>query len=113
MSLHPLAGKPVPDSLLVNVSELVDAYYTRQPDPLENSHLVAFGTSGHRGCPFDSTFNENHVLAITQAVCDYRKKEGINGPLFIGMDTHALSEPALSLSSRSPRGQQSRRDDTR
>ena len=95
MSLHPLAGKPAPKSILVNIPKLISAYYTQQPDPLEESQLVAFGTSGHRGCSFDSTFNENHILAITQAICDYRKKEGIDGPLFIGIDTHALSEPAF------------------
>ena len=95
MSLSPLAGKPAPKSILVNIPRLISAYYTQQPDPSEESQLVAFGTSGHRGCSFDSTFNENHILAITQAICDYRKKEGIDGPLFIGIDTHALSEPAF------------------
>jgi len=95
MSLHPLAGRPAPKSILVNIPRLISAYYTQQPDPSEKSQLVAFGTSGHRGCSFDSTFNENHILAITQAICDYRKKVKIEGPLFIGIDTHALSEPAF------------------
>ncbi len=95
MALNPLAGKPAPKSILVNIPRLISAYYTQQPDPSEESQLVAFGTSGHRGCSFDSTFNENHILAITQAICDYRKKEGIDGPLFLGIDTHALSEPAF------------------
>ncbi len=95
MSISPLAGKPVPKSILVNIPRLISAYYTQQPDPAEETQLVSFGTSGHRGSSFDSTFNENHILAITQAICDYRKKEGIVGPLFIGIDTHALSEPAF------------------
>ena len=95
MSLDPLAGKPAPKSILTDIPRLISAYYTQQPDPSEESQQVAFGTSGHRGCSFDSTFNENHIIAITQAICDYRKKEGIDGPLFIGIDTHALSEPAF------------------
>ena len=95
MSISPLAGKPVPKDILVNIPRLISAYYTQQPDSAEETQLVSFGTSGHRGSSFDSTFNENHILAITQAICDYRKKEGIQGPLFIGIDTHALSEPAF------------------
>jgi phosphoglucomutase len=93
--VHPLAGKPAPRSLLTNIPRLVSAYFTRKPDPVNPEHRVAFGTSGHRGSSFKSSFNEDHILAISQAVCDYRKTKNITGPLFIGMDTHALSEPAL------------------
>ncbi len=94
MALHPLAGKPAPQSLLINVPELVTAYYTRHPDVSEPSQCVAFGTSGHRGISLQKSFNEGHILAITQAIIHYRKENGIDGPLFLGMDTHALSEPA-------------------
>jgi phosphoglucomutase len=94
--ISPLAGKPAPESLLVNVPRLVTAYYTREPDPTVAAQRVAFGTSGHRGSAFESSFNEQHVLAITQAICDYRKKNGIDGPLYLGIDTHALSEPAAA-----------------
>lgn len=93
--VHPLAGKPAPRSLLTNIPRLVSAYFTRKPDPVNPEHRVAFGTSGHRGSSLKSSFNEDHILAISQAVCDYRKAKNITGPLFIGMDTHALSEPAL------------------
>ena len=93
--ISPLAGKPAPRSSLVDIPRLVSAYYTNIPDPAEASQRVAFGTSGHRGNAFDGSFNERHVLAITQAICDYRASKGIDGPLFIGIDTHALSEPAL------------------
>jgi phosphoglucomutase len=89
-----LAGKPAPSSLLVNVPKLVTAYYTERPDPREPEHRVAFGTSGHRGSAFNRTFNEAHILAITQAICLYRKQQGTDGPLFLGKDSHALSEPA-------------------
>jgi len=82
--------------MLVNVPRLVSAYYTRHPDALNPAHLVAFGTSGHRGSSFDNSFNEAHILAITQAICLYRAENKINGPLFLGMDTHALSEPAFA-----------------
>ncbi|HZL59548.1 MAG TPA: phosphoglucomutase (alpha-D-glucose-1,6-bisphosphate-dependent) [Stellaceae bacterium] len=92
----PLAGKPVPPSLLVNVPRLVTAYFTLQPDPASVSQRVSFGTSGHRGSAFVAAFNEAHILAITQAVCLYRRHAGINGPLFLGMDTHALSEAAFA-----------------
>ena len=95
MSLSPQAGKIVPPEMLVNVSRLVSEYYTNKPDPTESSHKVAFGTSGHRGSPSKHSFNEAHIIAIAQAVAEHRKSAGINGPLFIGMDTHALSEPAL------------------
>jgi phosphoglucomutase len=92
--LSPLAGKPAPATLLVNVPRLVAAYYSEQPDPAVAAQRVAFGTSGHRGSAFVRTFNEAHILAITQAICAYRQAHGIDGPLFLGMDTHALSEPA-------------------
>ncbi|MBD3378453.1 alpha-D-glucose phosphate-specific phosphoglucomutase [candidate division KSB1 bacterium] len=94
MSQHPLAGKNVPRELLINIPHLVSSYYTHKPDPLEKEHQVSFGTSGHRGTSTATTFNEDHVLAISQAVAEYRQKKGITGPLFMGMDTHALSEPA-------------------
>ena len=91
-----LAGKPAPLSMLVNVPRLVTAYYTEQPDPSIAAQRVAFGTSGHRGCAFEITFNQWHVLAISQAICDYRKLHGIDGPLYLGIDTHALSVPACA-----------------
>jgi phosphoglucomutase len=94
MTTSPAAGKPAPPALLVNVPRLVTAYYSHTPDPALAAQRVAFGTSGHRGCAFDGSFNEWHVLAISQAVCDYRRQQGIDGPLFVGIDTHALSEPA-------------------
>jgi len=94
--LSPLAGKPAPLSILVNVPRLVTAYYADQPDPSIAAQRVAFGTSGHRGCAFEITFNQWHVLAISQAICDYRKLRGIGGPLYLGIDTHALSVPACA-----------------
>ncbi len=94
MALHDLAGKLAPRDLLVSVPRLVTAYYTHRPDPRESSHRVSFGTSGHRGSSFDHSFNEPHILAIVQAICEYRASQGVTGPLFLGMDTHALSEPA-------------------
>ncbi len=94
-TISPLAGKTLDHALLVNVPRLVTAYYANKPDPSEPSQRVAFGTSGHRGSAFNSAFNENHILAISQAICDHRKRVGIDGPLFIGIDTHALAEPAL------------------
>jgi phosphoglucomutase len=93
--VSPLAGKPAPRSSLVDIPRLVSAYYSVIPDPAEPAQRVAFGTSGHRGNAFEASFNERHVLAITQAICDHRAAQGIDGPLFIGIDTHALSEPAL------------------
>ena len=96
MKISPLAGKPAPASMLVNVPRLVTAYYTEQPDPSVPAQRVAFGTSGHRGSAFDKAFNEWHILAISQAICLYRKQHQIDGPLFLGMDTHALSVPALA-----------------
>jgi phosphoglucomutase len=90
-----MAGKPASPSILVNVARLVTAFYAEQPDPSMPEERVAFGTSGHRGSAFKRSFNEQHILAITQAICYYRKQQGINGPLFLGIDTHALSEPAF------------------
>ena len=94
--ISPLAGKPVPASMLVNVPRLTASYFLLQPDPAIPAQRVAFGTSGHRGSAFDSAFNEAHILATAQAICDFRKSKGIDGPLFVGIDTHALSEPALA-----------------
>ncbi len=95
MPTHPLAGKPAPREMLINTPRLVAAYYTHRPDPENPAHRVAFGTSGHRGTSLKNSFNEDHILAISQAICEYRQAQGIGGPLFVGMDTHALSEPAL------------------
>lgn len=95
-NVNPLAGKPAPASMLVNVARLITAYYSDVPDPSVVSQRVAFGTSGHRGSAFATAFNEAHILAISQAVCQYRKQAGVDGPLFLGMDTHALSEPAFA-----------------
>ena len=92
--LSPLAGKLAPASILVDVEKLRSAYFDLKPDPGVLAQRVAFGTSGHRGSSFDRSFNEWHILAISQAVCDYRNSVGITGPLFIGVDTHALSGPA-------------------
>ncbi len=96
MIVSPLAGKPADPAALVNVPNLVTAYYTERPDPSVSEQRVAFGTSGHRGSAFEESFNEWHILAITQAICLYRKQHKIDGPLFLGMDTHALSVPALA-----------------
>jgi phosphoglucomutase len=95
MEVSPLAGKPAQPSMLLNVPKLITAYYTETPDPSVPGQLVVFGTSGHRGSAFKRSFNEWHILAMTQAICLYRKKERIDGPLFMGMDTHAISEPAF------------------
>lgn len=94
--MNAAAGKPADPSILVNVPKLVTAYYELRPDPNEPGQQVVFGTSGHRGSSFDGAFNEWHVLAIAQAICDYRKLQSIDGPLFLGIDTHALSEPAFA-----------------
>ncbi|MHB2020641.1 MAG: phosphoglucomutase (alpha-D-glucose-1,6-bisphosphate-dependent) [Candidatus Xenobia bacterium] len=91
---HPMAGKPAPESVLVDVKQLLEAYYQRHPDPADPQQQVAFGTSGHRGSSLRHSFNEDHILAITQAICEYRQSKEYDGPLFVGMDTHALSEPA-------------------
>ncbi|MDB5761974.1 MAG: pgm [Herminiimonas sp.] len=96
MKISPLAGKPTPPAMLVNVPRLVTAYYSDVPDPSVPGQRVAFGTSGHRGSSFETSFNEWHVLAISQAICEYRARQGINGPLFLGIDTHALSIPACA-----------------
>lgn len=98
MKVNGAAGKPADPSILVNVPKLVTAYYALRPDPSDPKQRVVFGTSGHRGTAFDCTFNEWHILAITQAICDYRRLQRIDGPLFLGMDTHALSEPAFASS---------------
>jgi phosphoglucomutase len=94
MKTNPLAGKPAPKDLLIDVSRLEAAFYETKPDPSDPNQLVSFGTSGHRGTSLSGTFTETHILAITQAICDYRRKEQIDGPLFMGKDTHALSRPA-------------------
>src|SRR5437016_3446238 len=94
MAVHPLAGKPAPPELLVDVAKLQRAYYDGQPNLNDPQQLVSFGTSGHRGTSLNGTFTEAHILAITQAICDYGAHQGINGPLFVGKDTHALSGPA-------------------
>lgn len=96
MSVHPLAGKPAPPELLVNIPKLISAYCSFKPDPKIPGHRISFGTSGHRGSSLDYSFNEDHILAICQALCDHRKQVKVTGPLFIGMDTHALSEAAFT-----------------
>ena len=96
MTVHELAGKSPPRSLLVNIPRLISAYYTHKPDISDPSQRVGFGTSGHRGSPLNNSFNENHILAISQAICEYRQAKNITGPLFMGKDTHGLSEPALA-----------------
>jgi phosphoglucomutase len=95
MKIDPRAGSPALPSMLVNIPKLVTAYYEEHPDPRVEAERVAFGTSGHRGTAFERTFNAAHILAITQAICSYRQAQGIGGPLFMGMDTHALSAPAF------------------
>jgi phosphoglucomutase len=95
MKISPLAGKPAPSDLLVDVPQLISAYYTEHPDPADRAQQVSFGTSGHRGTSLDRSFNEDHILAISQAIVEYRAGQGTNGPLYIGKDTHGLSEPAL------------------
>jgi phosphoglucomutase len=94
-TIDPAAGKPVADAALANIPRLITDYYALKPNPAEPTQRVAFGTSGHRGTSFKTSFNENHILATTQAICDYRRQQGLDGPLFIGIDTHALAEPAL------------------
>ena len=95
MSLSPWAGKPADPSLLTDIPKLISAYYVERPDPGVREQRVAFGTSGHRGSSLNRAFNEQHILAVTQAICDYRREKGISGPLYIGFDTHALSYPAF------------------
>jgi phosphoglucomutase len=94
MALSPLAGKPAPKELLIDPAQIEREYATRQPEPDDPAQLVSFGTSGHRGSPLNGSFNEAHIVAITQAICDYRRAQGISGPLFMGRDTHAVSGPA-------------------
>jgi phosphoglucomutase len=96
MTIHPLAGKPPPEDLLIDVGSLRRAYYARKPDFTDRAQRIGFGTSGHRGSSLRGSFNEAHVLAITQAICDYRSSQDITGPLYLGKDTHALSEPAFT-----------------
>ena len=96
MKVSPFAGKPAEASMLVNVPKLITAYYTEVPDPSVPEQRVSFGTSGHRGSALERAFNEWHILAISQAICLYRNRKKIDGPLFLGMDTHALSVPALA-----------------
>jgi phosphoglucomutase len=96
MAIHPLASKPPPQDVLIDVDSIRGEYYARKPDFTDRAQQVAFGTSGHRGSSLRGSFNETHVLAITQAICDYRTSQGISGPLYIGKDTHALSEPAFT-----------------
>ncbi len=95
MPVHPLAGQPAPPEMLVDVPRLVSAFYTLAPEPADAAQRVSFGTSGHRGSSLDAKFNEDHILAISQAICESRSAAGIDGPLFLGVDTHALSEPAF------------------
>src|SRR5581483_8969396 len=91
MAVHPLAGKPAPSQVLIDVARLEHEYFARTPDPSDPRQLVQFGTSGHRGTSLDGTLTETHIVAITQAICDDRRRRGIDGPLFMGKDTHALS----------------------
>src|SRR5580658_4029609 len=93
-TISPLAGKPAPKEMLIDVSRMEKEYYEHKPDVRDRNQLVSFGTSGHRGSPLHSTFNEAHILAITQAICEYRRGQAIDGPLYMGKDTHAVSAPA-------------------
>src|SRR3954467_11327774 len=94
VTISPLAGRPAPMELLIDLQKLERAYYERRPDVGDESQLVSFGTSGHRGSSLNGTFTEAHILAITQAICDYRRGRAIDGPIHVGKDTHALSSPA-------------------
>src|SRR5882672_5737267 len=94
MAISPLAGKPAPKEMLVDLARLEREYYERRPDIGDPNQLVSFGTSGHRGSPLHGSFTEAHILAITQAICDYRRGQGTDGPLYVGKDTHAVSGPA-------------------
>ena len=96
MNISPLAGKPAQPGMLIDIPRLVTAYYTGKPDASVLGQRIAFGTSGHRGSSLKNSFNENHFLAITQAICFYRKEQKIDGPLYLGFDTHALSAPAFA-----------------
>ena len=99
MGLHPLAGKPAPASILVDLHDLERSYFDKTPNIEDPLQAVSFGTSGHRGTSLQSTFTETHILAIAQAICDYRSANNVNGPLYIGKDSHALSTPAERTSS--------------
>src|SRR5205807_7906710 len=94
MATHPLAGQPAPADILIDVSKLESDYFARKPDVADATQLVSFGTSGHRGSPLNGTFTEAHILAIAQAICEYRRGKGIDGPLYLGKDTHAISDAA-------------------
>src|SRR5215470_11592383 len=94
MPTSPLAGKPAPKELLVDLAKLEKAYYEQRPDLADPAQLVSFGTSGHRGSPLNGSFTEAHILTITQAICDYRRSQRYDGPLYMGKDTHAVSGPA-------------------
>src|SRR5438270_1276620 len=96
MALHPLAGSSPTPQMLVDVPRLITAYYTERPDAGVAAERVSFGTSGHRGTSFERSFNETHILAIAQAICEYRAANGIDGPVFLAKDTHALSDPAFA-----------------
>src|SRR5208283_5965005 len=96
LEINPHAGKVAEPAMLVNVPKLITAYFTEVPDPSVPEQRVSFGTSGHRGSAFQKAFNEWHILAISQAICIYRRQQKIDGPMFLGMDTHALSVPALA-----------------
>ena len=98
MAANPRAGQPAQPEDLIDVAQVVTAYYTVEPDPDNVDQQVVFGTSGHRGSSLDAAFNEAHIVATTQAIVEYRHAQGTTGPLFIGRDTHALSEPAWTLS---------------
>ncbi len=93
-ALSPLAGKPAPKEMLIDVARMEKEYFEHKPDVRDPNQLVSFGTSGHRGSPLHGTFNEAHILAITQAICEYRRGQAIDGPLYMGKDTHAVSAPA-------------------
>src|SRR4029453_9670304 len=103
MAISPYAGKPAPRELLVDLTRLEREYYERCPDLADLNQLVSFGTSGHRGSPLHGSFTEAHILAITQAICDYRHSQGIDGPLYMGKDTPALSAPAQRTARKSAR----------
>src|ERR1043166_10853 len=94
MSVHPRAGTPADSRDMINVPRVVLSYYTEHPDPAVPGQRVSFGTSGHRGSSLRDAFNEDHIVATTQAICEYRRRQGVDGPVFLGYDTHALSEPA-------------------
>ena len=108
--LHPLAGKPAPASILIDVARLEREFLERKPDLSDPRQLVSFGTSGHRGTPLDGTLTAAHITAITQAICDYRRAHGIDGPLYMGKDTHALSALAQAVALEVLAGQRRRHD---